>query len=47
MSKGKYEFRRRFRDDVNDMMFWVVVDANNMSAHGVQDDGEGYNELLI
>ena len=23
------------------------MDANSMSAHGVQDDGEGYNEVLI
>ena len=34
----------RFRDDAKDAMFWVVMDANNTSAHGVQDDGEGYNE---
>ena len=47
MSKGKCEFRRKFRDDVNDMMLQVVVDANDTSAHGVQDDGEGYNEVLI
>ena len=47
MSEGKYKFRRRFRDDVNDTMFQVVVDANNTSAHGVQDDGKGYNEVLI
>ena len=29
---------------MNDMMFWIVMDANNMSAHGVQDDGKGYNK---
>ena len=34
----------RFRDDAKDTMFWVVMDANNTSAHSVQDDGEGYNE---
>ena len=32
---------------MNDTMVWVVGDANNVSAHGVQDDGEGYNEALI
>ena len=47
MSGGKCEFRRRFRDDVNDTMFQVVVDANNMRAHAVQDDGKGYNKVLI
>ena len=46
-SKGKYEFRRRFRDDVKDTRFRIVVDVNNMSAHGVQDDGEGYNKVLV
>ena len=39
-------FRRRLRDDANDTMFWVVMDANNTSAHGVHDDGEGYNGLV-
>ena len=29
------------------MMFRIVMDANNTSAHSVQDDGEGYNEVLI
>ena len=47
MSEGKCKFRRKFRDDVNDTMFQIVVDANKMSAHGVQDNGEGYNEVLI
>ena len=28
-------------------MFPVVVDVNGMSAHSVQDDSEGYNEVLI
>ena len=28
-------------------MFPVVVDANGMSAHSVQDDSEGYNKVLI
>ena len=28
-------------------MFQVVVDANNMSAHAVQDDGKGYHKVLI
>ena len=32
---------------MKDMRFWVVVDANNMSAHNVQDNGEGSNEVLI
>ena len=42
-----WEFRRRLRDDANDTMFWIVIDANSTSAQGVQDDGEGYNEVLI
>ena len=29
------------------MMFQIVMDVNNTSVHGVQDDGEGYNEVLI
>ena len=33
-----------FRDNARDTMFRVVMDANNTSAHGVHDDGEGYNE---
>ena len=28
-------------------MFQIVMDANNRSAHSVQDDGKGYNEVLI
>ena len=32
---------------MNDTMFWIVIDTNSMSAQGVQDDGEGYNEVLI
>ena len=28
-------------------MLQIVVDANNTSAHGVQDDGKGYNKVLI
>ena len=28
-------------------MFQVVVDVNDMSAHCVQDDGKGYNKVLI
>ena len=47
MSQGICEFRRRLRDDANDTMFPIVMDANSMSAQGVQDNGEGYNELLI
>ena len=47
VSKDKCKFRRRFRDDANDTMFWIVVDANDMSAHSVQDNGEGYNKVLI
>ena len=47
MSKGKCKFRRRFRDNANDTMFRVVVDANNTSSHGVQNDGKGYNKVLI
>ena len=34
----------RFRDNVKDTMFQVVMDANNTSAHIVQDEGKGYNE---
>ena len=47
MSEGICEFRRRLGDDANDMMFRIVKDANSMSAQGVQDDGEGYNEVLM
>ena len=47
MSKGICEFRRRLGDDVNDTMFRIVIDANSTSAQGVQDDGEGYNEVQI
>ena len=28
-------------------MFRIVMDANSTSAQGVQDDGKGYNEVLI
>ena len=28
-------------------MFQIVMDVNSTSAQGVQDDGEGYNEVLI
>ena len=31
----------------NDTMFQIVIDANSTSAQGVQDDGEGYNKVLI
>ena len=42
--KVNANLEERFRDDAKDMMFWVVMDANNTSAHGVHDDDEGYNE---
>ena len=42
--KVNTNLEERFRDDAKDMMFRVVMDANNTSAHGVQDDGKGYNE---
>ena len=29
------------------MRFQIIVDTNNTSAHGAQDDGEGYNKVLI
>ena len=29
------------------MMFQIVMDVNSTSSQGVQDDGEGYNEVLI
>ena len=45
--KVKCESRKRFTDDANDAMFPVVVDANGMSAHSLQDDSEGYNKVLI
>ena len=32
---------------MKDMMLWIVMDANNMGAHGVQDNGKGYNKVLI
>ena len=47
MAKGKCKCRRRFRDDAKDTRFQIVVDANNMSAHSVQDNGKGYNEVLM
>ena len=47
MSEGTCEFRRRLRDDANDTMFQIVMDANNTSAHSVQEDCKGYNEVLI
>ena len=28
-------------------MLQIVMDANSTSAHSVQDDGKGYNEVLI
>ena len=42
--KVNANLEERFRYDAKDTMFRVVMDANNTSAHGVQDDGEGYNE---
>ena len=42
--KVNANLEERFRDNAKDTMFRVVMDANNMSAHGVHDDGEGYNE---
>ena len=42
--KVNANLEERFRDSVKDTMFRVVMDANNTSAHGVHDDGEGYNE---
>ena len=47
MSEGICEFRRRSRDDVNDTMFRIVMDVNDISAHSVQDNGEVYNDVLI
>ena len=32
---------------MNDTMFRIVMDANSTSAQGVQDDGEGYNKVLL
>ena len=42
--KVNANLEERFRDDAKDTMFQVVMDANNTSAHGVHDDGKGYNE---
>ena len=47
MSEGICEFRGRLKDNAKDMMLWIVMDANSTSAHSVQDDGKGYNEVLI
>ena len=47
MSEGICEFERKLRDDVNDMMFQIVMDVNSTSAQGVQDNSEGYNEVLM
>ena len=35
-----------FRDDAKDMRFQIAVEANDMSAHGVQDNGKGYDKVL-
>jgi len=40
---GKQE---NVRDDKRETNIRLVCNANVMSAHGVQDDGEGYNEML-
>jgi len=40
---GKQE---NVRDDKRETNIWLVCNANVMSAHGVLDDGEGYNEML-
>ena len=32
---------------MKDSMLRIVMDVNNMSAHGVQDNGKGYNKVLI
>ena len=41
--KVNTNLEERFRDNAKDTMFQVVMDANNMSAHSVHNDGEGYN----
>ena len=40
---GKQE---NIRDHKRETNIWLVCNANVTSAHGVQDDGEGYNEML-
>jgi hypothetical protein len=35
-----------FRDDVESANVRIVDDANDMSAHDVQDEGEGYDGVL-
>jgi len=40
---GKQE---NIRDDKHKTNILLVCNANVTSAHGVQDDGEGYNEML-
>ena len=40
---GKQE---NIRDDKRETNIWLVCKANVTSAHGVQDNGEGYNEML-
>jgi len=40
---GKQE---NIRDDKRETNIRLVCNANVMSAHGMQDDGEGYNEML-
>jgi len=40
---GKQE---NVRDNKCETNIQLVCNANVMSAHGMQDDGEGYNEML-
>ena len=40
---GKQE---NVRDDKRKTNIWLVCKANVTSAHGMQDNGEGYNEML-
>ena len=40
---GKQE---NVRDDKCETNIWLVCNVNVMSAHGMQDDGEGYNKML-
>jgi len=40
---GKQE---KVRDNKRETNIWLVCNTNVTSAHGMQDDGKGYNEML-
>ena len=38
--------RRTSRDVVRNTKVWIIVVVNDVSAQGVQEDGEGYDKVL-